>query len=720
MSKKDRRFRPRTGIKFGGRSEPNSIAGSFGGAVLDPVAMSGAVDRYVEKLDGRITGFDKTGIRVSSSLDIEGSISFGRSHVRGMQSQVFLGKGRGYTGIGSGSTSLAVPVTASTPSWTKSYLGPGKNQSGVITVLSSSDHEVTGHNAFRSGSESLESSPVPASHSLYYSKKSALQTIVVKLTSSQSTGLIDDANFGTLLTPTSSIGQPLKFNFNVPVSGKLVDIHVWVEVVTLSGTNSVGSTGSAGHLVWAGVANPTVPPLESFGISLRSPNLSWPGHWAHPIMNDPSYNSHPSLTASNNALDNTISGLKNPPEFYRDSFLIWEPATLFNPTHPDVMRQTIPTWGNDVGMRTVFQDGSSYRNPRLCYPGLPVDFNANGAPNVFGQWPSYPGTISGSAGSWENGNNAPWYSDSGSWGNNSLVLNPYGTQAGSPPKGWLTGPGGKAAVNEWPTTGSNFGAPDLQPVYPFLDTIYQRFTGAIPNWYDGGVGGLPQNFLYNDYLNWAGRRPGLRGTEISGTWSLMFSVPSVAFYSGSCSWTFIRQARLEFFYTQNRGPSLRKDFGHGKTPSSGIPRLIGLISGSGNYRIDQIDVPTEQECFVHSTFIEEQRTPGTNFGLALGTGSTDLSVALVWSLTGTIQACSGNAPGWLTNNFYGMPVIPASSWSLADRDPVEQVPSGNPLHVIYPGKTLDGSRVLSIVAKDDNPPKTLDRLALEFLSGSDR
>ena len=719
MNKKNIKFRPRTGIKFGGRSEPNSIVGSFGGATVDYASMTGAIDVYAEKLDGSIIGADATGIRVSSSVDLEGSISFGRHHVRAMHREILLGADHGYSGVGSGSSYLNQPVSASSPSWTRAYLGPGKNQSGVITVLSASDHEVSVLNAYRTGLEAAEVSPVPLSQSLYYSKKTSFQSVIVKLTSSSPQGIFDDVNFGTLIDSTSSIGQPHKFNFNVPVTGKLVDVRVWVEIVTLSGTNAVGSTGSSGHHVWPGIVGQTVLPLESFGISLRSPNVSWPGHWAHPIMNDPAYAVYPTSTASNNVLDNTISNLRNPPEFYRDSFLIWEPATLFNPTHPDVMRLTIPTWGNDLGMRTVFCDGSKYKNPRICSPGIPVDFNANGAPNVFGQWPSYPGTISGSAGTWQNGNNAPWTTDSGSWGNNSAVLASLGAQAGSPPNGWLTGPGETAGANEWPTTGSNIGAPDLQPVYPFLDAVYQKFTGSIPNWYSGGILGSPIDFLYNDHLTWAGRRPGLRGTEVSGTWTLMFCTPSVSFYSGSAAWTFVRQARLELLYTQNRPVALRRNSGRDRTPTDGAPILLGLISGSGNYRIDQVDVPSEQECFVHATFIESQARPDASFGLSLGTGSNDPTTALVWSLSGAIQSVSGTNPGWLTDNFYGMPAIPASSWSLAVRDPVDPVPATDPFKTIFPRKILDGARTLPIVSRDDNPPKTLDRLAAEFLTGSD-
>jgi hypothetical protein len=69
-----------------------------------------------------------------------------------------LGRTRGVVNI----------TTGSVPSWTNRHI---RNSAFVMTSLSSSDHESQVLGYYRSGTEGIENSPVPASRSLYYSKR---------------------------------------------------------------------------------------------------------------------------------------------------------------------------------------------------------------------------------------------------------------------------------------------------------------------------------------------------------------------------------------------------------------------------------------------------------------------------------------------------------------------------------------------------------------------
>ncbi len=737
-------------MKFGGRKQENNLPRSeVKGVINTPVTVKKTIPLTptgLAKLSvipirsyGRkaaplstMTRQNIAGV-TTSSIDIGQSISHGRHWERVDYREQLLGVAP--SGLGSGSSIASAPITGTNiPSWTKAYLGPNRNESYLVQSLSSSNHEVTQLNCFLSGTEAIENSPVSSTRSLYYSKRSSYQTLTVKLTSSQATGLYDDLNFGTLIDATASINQPLKFHFPVNQTGTLVDIKVWVEMVTLSGNLAAPSTGSAGHLVWAAVdSSASYLPLESFGISLRSPNCSWPNHWAHPIMNDPLYLASTVITGTGAQI---LLDTTDPQEFYRDSFLLWEPPSLSDTVflnhigYSDTMdsgtvvgkaRQRQPHWGRDLGMRTVFYDGSSHPNPRTFQRNIAQDYQAEGAPNVSGALIAYgsgllvvPGT-----GTYVHGNNAPWTSDSGSWGGYGNVMYGNATPFGSPPAGWLNGLGGVALPAEWPTTGVNYGAPTLRPLYPLLDPIYQKMEGDRPS------GWIAQIFQHAQ--TWRGFRPGLRGTEISGSWTLMFSRPiSGAQDNGEVRptsvlpWAFVRQCRLELTYQTFRGisgfPAFSK-FSRGRTPQHG-EKFVALNWGSDLYSDDNMS-PVSQGAFLHATYIPDNGFGSVNrsFGIAIGTGSAVSDTALEWNLTGALADISGATPGWLTNNIYGMPAIPALSWSLAPRVPVTGAIGPGP-SAVFPSKLLDHPQRLVKVAQSLKPPRTLARLAAELLTGS--
>jgi len=290
----------------------------------------------------------------------------------------------------------------------------------------------------------------------------------------------------------------------------------------------------------------------------------------------------------------------------------------------------------------------------------------------------------------------------------------------------LNGPGGTAAVNEWPTTGVNYGASTLRPLYPFLDGIYQKAEEANPDW-ENVHNNFQLPYPYPEYATWRGFRPGLRGTEMSGTWTLMFARPLSGTDQGSgpnqSPWAFVRQARLEFVYDERKGISTTyrpQVFSKGRTARSPGDRLLFLIEGSDFHNLTGSPVEPSQGAFVHGTYVSDPPQGGVDrsFGLALGSGSVDATVALVWSLSGTLADASGSAPAWLTANRYGMPAIPASTWSQVPPSPQPIISASGALATIFPPKTLDGARRLADSIRTVNPSQTLNQLASRLSTGS--
>lgn len=716
--KKTKTYKPRRGIRFARPRNHGTPTVSFigGGAPIEPVDTSGSLMSSLKEDD-------------TTRVVISSSVAYGNTRPTRLLNNSMLG----VTNRGSGrpySTVIAA-ITASTPSWTQSAIG--FNHAFVGQVLSASAPELSSLNYFRSGTEALEQSPVPASGVLYYSKQEKYRTLTVKKTASffdtvfipdeytpisfaAGTGSLISTVTGTLnpdlpatppmFTPgrygqlSSNVWAPACFQIDVPVSGRIVDLKVWIEIVQLSASHINGA-----------------PHLSTLGIALRSPNVTF-GH-AHPIRNssvlqriytsdDTDYSTFGSFFYGGA----TTVGRKffeNPPhKFFRDTFILWE-GPNFNQVGfgTSSVGQRWPTFANDRSMRTVFSDGAPVPNPRHLI-GTTTAINHNGAPHVgAGKTPTV------------HGNDTPWTSDTTIFPATESLQT-----AGSPPAGWLTAPGGVAAINEWPTTGVNYGTNTIQPLYPLLESITQRkvVTGEF---FPTRITGSQIEF---NPSQWVGSRPGLRGTEMSGTWKLLIYDP-YALGAG----VYFRQARLEFTYEPNsRGPTEIRRSRKGQSYRSG-QRLLGRISGS-----DMLGIYTESEIALGSTLpsaswdswinetyedVSLSNEIGRTFGLQLNTGSFDrMQSALVYKLTGTLADVSGSAPGWLLNNRFGMPMIPESSATLAPYS--EYVPSTSQLVAVQefmlPTKTLDGARKLSDVARTINPPLTLVEIAADFVSGSTR
>ncbi|MBV8072366.1 MAG: hypothetical protein JO270_20860 [Acidobacteriaceae bacterium] len=186
---------------------------------------------------------------------------------------------------------------ATPPSWTQYHIG--KKHAFVAMALSSSHVEVSRLNTFLSGNLPLETGPVPASASAYYSKQSQLVYKVYKLSASidlpvdpvtleRYPSQQENPAVRGIFDPVSgsyrnnSYWNPAIFTIEIPDYGKIRDIRVWVEFVhDVRGGNGTGSlTSSFGNS----------PPYYRGGlggvqVALRSPNVTFP--YAHPLWNAP-------------------------------------------------------------------------------------------------------------------------------------------------------------------------------------------------------------------------------------------------------------------------------------------------------------------------------------------------------------------------------------------------------------------------------------------------
>lgn len=723
-----------------------------------------------------------TASRMSTPIDPSGTNvgPFGISDDIGLANAYLVGTNLG--GLGYADRSFAAPLTSSRlPSWTNRHLG--QNAAFVLPTLSSSNHESQTMNFWRSGSEGLESSPVPASASLYYSKRSRYNTIVVKKTASffdtvvPFSGVIVPSQFlpgtGSYVTFVTgantpqlscSFRYPATIRVDVPVSGRLVDIKVWVELVHLSG--GVDRQG----------------PLGELGLALRSPNVRWGN--AHPIRNDPrfvdtlknakhaAYLSNPFVIDEFNG--NALQDLYYPPaNFYRDTFLMWEGPGMCifglqsgSNDHAAVLGYTVvggssptnatnramyPSWNRDRGMRTVFADGASNPNPRHLFV-VPARTNYNstnsrtnpytfpsgnawyGSPNANGILQANPNAIptpnhnpaqiaafevqvSAFGADW------PWTSD--------VTVFPATEShqaAGSPPKGWLSGPAKTAGANEWPTTGVNYGPETIQPLYPLLDDIFQKKSIGSESPIIGSIVRQRANgeeLPAADPTVWSGFRPGLRGTEISGTWELLIAQggqvnvdPQYGMGLGIPSTNaYFRQVRLEITYDTGIGPRTGRAPRRVSPKRSG-PNMVNRISGSAPmFRADESGSWDSYVSEDYSTFSMEAEV-GRTFGLHLNTGSFNRNdFALVYQITGTLADYSGSSPGWLLNNRFGMPQIPISSASLVGNPP-QPVVGIHPQEIISVRPLVDGTQRLTDAARDALPPKLRAVYAAELVTGS--
>lgn len=728
--KKTKVYRPRRGLRFARGPKFGSPAAGFigGGPIVrsrpsldtnaraDTVQMSGSVMRSLA-----------TTAATSSLLD--GSISQGRLYERGKLNAVLLGRPAFSVGarpFPSPTTTDSSPTGSfESPSWTHSSVG--FNQAFVGLSLSSSRYEDLVLNSFTSGSELLEQTAVPASAKLHYSKETRFRTVTVKKTAS----LLDTAVRSGSWVPSSFVaGSGALFSsvtgvadFLVSGEGTFKDSSPWAPASILIPVNESGRIRDIRVWVeWVYVSQSGDPlPLGGIGMSLRSPNLAWGN--AHPIRNDPNllriYTSPGqtfSLLATTEQRRRYFAGTGSAVDsFYRDSFLLWEGIAIFDSNNASnsptflggldggQFMSNFPCWNNDRGMRTIFCDGAATPNPR--HNNGPTSGNFGGSPNAgVGRNNAF-------------GSNVPWTSDSSQGGAATFLA------AGSPPTGWLSGPGGTAGANEWPTTGVNYGANLIRPIYPLLDPLVQKkqYTGVpVPMGPDGFA--APDVSALENFRPgiWAGSRPGLRGTEASGTWELLLLAGGGA-SSNVVPNMYFRQVRLEFLLETPTYTRVDR-FVRRRSPRLASPQIVSSISGSDSafFPFGFTNSRAGWDFWVNDTYAVSDTGGeiGSSFGIGQLTGSRSTAdSALIYGLSGSLAGLVGSNPSWLFSGPGGMPVIPESSASLVPIviEPIRSMPFSD---VLQPRRSLDFPQRLAEVASDANPQMSLRDLASGFLSSS--
>lgn len=646
---------------------------SISGTVMLPVSSSVVVDtglNFVRRTD-----------RNKYDLLLKGELL--KSDVGEAPSAISSVSGSGYVYQSVGQQTYAREF-ATSPSWTQK--GIGLSHAYVMPNLSSSQHEVSRLNAFDSGNLPLESSPVPASASSYYSKSQKLVYAVYKLSASQEipfnpilperapstaeNGIprpyydIASGNFRN-----NSYFNPAIFEIEVPEYGRIRDIRVWVELIHDIRGGPGALTSSAG----ATTAYP-YQGLQSLQIALRSPNVSF--NYAHPLWNNRSVSSllknpDSSLTGSSNQFG---SRYQTVPELLRNSYLLWAGHSVEQDLGVSLGGSSASfygEWDTDIDMRTVFWDGSSLDNPRHIgrLYAAPSDTSPGASIGSVGMLTgSSPNASAITLGGYSltpnvTGINFPWFLDSrigvGNFTGRSTSFT--GTRGNSPPIGWLNGPGGTAGDGEFPTTGSQIGPESIQPFYPLLDDVFVKKVYDQPPTVSG-VFGLPAN-----RAQIIGFRPGLRGTEIHGKWQLLVGMradfdPTNGMLANARNGVWFRQFRIEFIVdkgveVQSFIPSAARRF----KKSSYVPQKDGLR------RIEIVSGSSEWDIGVNYVFTAQYPEYGRSIGITSDTGSTP-NFAVFTRITGALgDMLTGSQYSHtrysFLNNEFGTPYIPISSGS---------------------------------------------------------
>lgn len=642
----------------------------------------------------------------TSSLEIYDSVSYKNLDERKRYNRLILGEAtKEEVGQGSDGDESARP-----PSWTQ--VAAGLNHSFVLRPLSASRHEEQILNARFSGYEQKEISTVSATGSIYYSKSNKFIKKLYSVTSSVSFAStmtsIHYHGSGTFISGNRDQFNPFAVKFDIPDRGRIRDIRVWVEIVhhSQSGRNQ---------------------PLAGLGIALRNPNVKF--RHAHVLLNDETFRE--AFDGPNAPFPPKINTFSIP-DFYNGTYLLWEGTSLYSRDvfqfaggGDDLVAQQ--GWRKDRHIRTVFTDSSKNYNPRHLDK---IIASGGGVVDLYDGSPNHGYGLSPPAAS---GNDVPWISDV------RMDQGPY-TDAGSPPDGWLTGPGGEPAENEFPTTGSNYGAADLLPVYPLLDDLYAekrevpddgstvvtRWLGTSP------LGGYPGN---KSYRSWRGYRPGLRGKEIQGTWELLIAVTGTLtdqfdnFIPATNA--YFRQARLEILYDSGVEDPLSsrrtRRVSYYKSRQDKLT-LKHVVSGSGMAKSSTSNGVPSADWFPNLIYTYTPGDYGKTVGITDDTGSldsTDFAVftrmtgALVDSITGSTGASMRYA---FLHNEFGTPYIPLSSGSSTPISSqlvtIEKTDNTAVLEAIEPQLSVGRAQNIVSVAAKVRPSKQTRILIAEITSGS--
>ncbi len=224
------------------------------------------------------------------------------------------------------------------------------------------------------------------------------------------------------------------------------------------------------------------------------------------------------------------------------------------------------------------------------------------------------------------------------------------------------------ASGEFATHGLQVGPPSVRPVYSLLDDVYSLKV------FDQS--GTPLGPHHGDVR---GFRPGLRGTEVSGSWNLLLGMAAQTFSSISGAvvepsvGVWFRQVRLEFVTDHGIGPSdfypsrARKWLRPSLVPGEDGYQSVGIVSGAAAWDIG-----------LNQTQVSQSPDYGRSVGITALTASSPASFAIQTFITGTLfdhlSASSIFNPDWfLSGNGFGTPFVPDSSMSLALTGTAEEI-----------------------------------------------
>lgn len=439
--------------------------------------------------------------------------------------------------------------------------------------------------------------------------------------------------------------EPSTINLPISASGEVSDIRVWVEFV--HDVRTLSSTG-----------------LQGVAIALRSPSTAFKA--AHPMWNSTQVSSFP-LTTDPTVLATTSShGQKyvDVPSLLQNSYLLWAghltQDSVLNSINSAAVSSSYHEFDRDIDMRTVFWDGSPTTNPRDLSslfpnatedsPGATLGFNAFTG-TLLGKyrsptygavasalWPSLSMSVTGAG--------APWMVD-------NRMPGPAGTLAASSvPPGW---------EGTFTAPGQNLGPTTIRPVYPLLDDVHVNRISVNPNNTNPYFRVGPDKTTY-------GYRPGLRHSQVSGSWQLLFGTAAntfdvaLGFRSRQDAGIWLRQAKIELVYSQNRDafsftPSTARVYNRPArvASSEGLGRE-SIISGSCAWDVgvcyESNFVPADAG---RTVSITDKNTTDNYAVLTFITGNLYTSL----SAAGIVE------PSWYLNgNGFGTPYIPDSSMSL--------------------------------------------------------
>jgi hypothetical protein len=265
-------------------------------------------------------------------------------------------------------------------------------------------------------------------------------------------------------------------------------------------------------------------------------------------------------------------------------------------------------------------------------------------------------------------------------------------------------------------------------VYPLLDTIRE-------------VSYPPPSGTYGQTI-YTGIRPGLRGTQINGTWWLVIMDRAGSSMGMDGSW--FRQVRLEITYDQGRSIKNTLTSSHLRFKKNGVsssPRVACMVRDAANYMALSGTSTWNGIGFRHNlcvVYVDPVDTHGRTVGITDNTGSAQ-NFAVFTRMTGALAdrlllSASLTAPGSGTahalysylNNPYGTPYIPLSSGSsvdigsqFLDRESDESKETRKKIFELLNPKNFDTTNTIPAVRSRANLTRSLrDRVEVILSSAS--